>query len=189
MFFKVEVAKVLVFKVRVAKVHLDVFLMVADQGAVARFLTLLWWFLVPTNMYYDRSLTCVTPCWSSTLPILFSRRSTSIYSATAISSRQTRRRSGPWYNYRFTTLVNDSEHHRYGIPMIMILVVWCDFSAPLLSAARKSDATMLIDWQRDVAGCQCVLIPRSFFSVSQSLFWGFTILASIFIWVQFFYWA
>ena len=27
MFFKVEVAKVLVFKVRVAKVHLDVFLM------------------------------------------------------------------------------------------------------------------------------------------------------------------
>ena len=36
-----------------------------------RFLTFLWWFLVPTNMYYDRSLTSlsVMSCWSSTLPI------------------------------------------------------------------------------------------------------------------------
>ena len=35
----------------------------------ARFLAFQWRFLVPTNMYYDRSLTSVTPCWSSTLPI------------------------------------------------------------------------------------------------------------------------
>ena len=42
-----------------------------NWAGCARFLPLLWWFLVPTNMYYDRSLTLtsVTPCRSSTLPI------------------------------------------------------------------------------------------------------------------------
>ena len=40
-----------------------------NRVGCARFLAFLWWFLVPTNMYYDRSLTSVTPCWSSTLPI------------------------------------------------------------------------------------------------------------------------
>lgn len=83
------------------------------------------------------------------------------------------------------------------IPYLWSSLLWhdSDFSSPLLSAARKSDATMQktgvnIVWltvrRRLPVMCIDTLFFRKFF-VSQSLVWGITILASIFIWVyQFF---